>query len=113
MYTAIRLALRASGVDYLSVAEAGNRGLPDDQQLAFATSRQRSILTANRSDFSRLHWEWVAREEPHSGIIVITDQRIAVGTLIAKLLALQEARHVDDMANEIVYLNTRSHQRVK
>ncbi|MBN3899752.1 MAG: DUF5615 family PIN-like protein [Nostoc sp. NOS(2021)] len=65
--------LRTLEHDVLTVQEAGNaeRGIPDDEVLAFATSQERSILTINRDDFIRLH----RRNSNHFGIIVCTNNR--------------------------------------
>jgi predicted nuclease of predicted toxin-antitoxin system len=58
--------LRELGHDVLTVQEADNRGLPDDEVLAFATSRNRAVLTLNRKDFVKLH----RASNAHAGIIV-------------------------------------------
>lgn len=65
--------LRTLGHDVLTVQEAGNanRGIPDDEVLAFAISQERSILTINRNDFMRLP----RRDDNHFGIIVCTNDR--------------------------------------
>jgi predicted nuclease of predicted toxin-antitoxin system len=61
-------ALRALGHDVLTVQEAGNAGeaIGDDQVLAFATERDRAVITVNRRDFIRLH----ALRPSHGGIVV-------------------------------------------
>ncbi len=60
--------LRSLGHDVLTVQEAGNTGLPDEDVLAFAISENRVVLTVNRRDFFRLH----KLEPGHSGIIACT-----------------------------------------
>lgn len=62
--------LRRAGHDVLTSLEAGNanRGVPDDQVLAFATAQSRAVLTLNRRDFVRLHRQGVV----HAGIIACT-----------------------------------------
>lgn len=60
--------LRYEGHDVLTVQEAGNAGLPDEDVLAFAISENRVVLTVNRRDFFRLH----KLEPDHSGIIACT-----------------------------------------
>ena len=63
-------ALRSSGHDVLTTAEAGRAGqsIPDDQVLAFAVSSSLAVLTLNRRHFIRLHQE----RPDHSGIVVCT-----------------------------------------
>ncbi|MFN0021139.1 MAG: DUF5615 family PIN-like protein [Pirellulaceae bacterium] len=63
--------LRQLGHDVLTAFEAGqaNQSLDDAQQLAFATSLGRSLLTRNRRHFIPLH----RRSALHAGIVSITD----------------------------------------
>ena len=60
--------LRALGHDVLTVQEAGNAGeaIGDEKVLAFATERDRVVITLNRRDFVRLH----ALRPSHAGIVV-------------------------------------------
>ena len=62
------LALRESGHDAVTIAEAGqaNAGMPDAEVLQLATEQQRAIVTLNRRDFIGLHM----RNPNHAGIIV-------------------------------------------
>ena len=57
--------------DVFTVQEAGqaNQGIPDDQVLAYATDKNRAVLTINRADFIRLH----RQSSAHSGIVVCTE----------------------------------------
>jgi hypothetical protein len=56
----------------------GMRGAEDGQHLAFAHAIGRTLVTANRRDFARIHGEWMASGETHSGII-LADQRTSIG----------------------------------
>ena len=60
--------LRAKGYDILTVQEAGNanQAIPDDEVLAFATSKNRAVITQNRRDFIWLHNQGLN----HAGIVV-------------------------------------------
>jgi hypothetical protein len=60
--------LRSLGHDVLTVQEAGNAGLPDEEVLAFAISENRAVLTVNRRDFFQLH----KLKPDHCGIIACT-----------------------------------------
>lgn len=60
--------LRFLGHDVLTVQEAGNAGLPDEDVLTFATTEKRAVLTVNRRDFFRLH----KLQPNHFGIIACT-----------------------------------------
>jgi hypothetical protein len=63
--------LRQFGHDVVTTLEAGraNQELPDVDQLAFATSLGRAVLTRNRRHFISLH----RRFPQHAGIVSITD----------------------------------------
>jgi Domain of unknown function (DUF5615) len=62
--------LRALGHDVLIAHEAGraNQKIPDADQLAYATSVGRAMLTNNRKHFHKLHRAFTG----HSGIISYT-----------------------------------------
>jgi predicted nuclease of predicted toxin-antitoxin system len=66
-------ALRELGHDVLTSLEAGNAnlGIPDDEVLDFARENNRIVLTFNRKDFIRLHFQ----NPIHPGIIVCTDDK--------------------------------------
>jgi len=107
MVQSVVSALRRSGVDCLTVAEEGRRGLSDESHLEFAAAARRTIISANRGDFARLHSQYMSSVREHAGIIVLTDKDTPVGVLIAKLLRLQGQRDAASMRNELIYLNAR------
>jgi predicted nuclease of predicted toxin-antitoxin system len=63
--------LRSLGHNVMTVQQAGNAGGSDPEVLAFAVSNERAVLTQNRRDFIRLHFQ----ESNHAGIIVCTEDR--------------------------------------
>lgn len=65
------IALRSLGHDVLTVQEAGNANqkIPDEDVLAFATDKDRAVLTLNRYDFIRLH----KQSSAHAGIIICSE----------------------------------------
>jgi predicted nuclease of predicted toxin-antitoxin system len=70
-------ALRQLGYNVLTSYDAGqaNRGIPDDQVLAFAKQQKRTVITLNRDDFLKLHRSGIQ----HLGIIICKDDRDYVG----------------------------------
>jgi Domain of unknown function (DUF5615) len=60
------------GYDTESCQWAGraNQGIPDEDQLRYATEQGRAILTFNIGDFERLDRRWKALGLIHGGIIV-------------------------------------------
>ena len=69
----VALELRKLGHDVLTANEAGRarQEIPDAEVLAFAISQSRAVITFDRRHFIRLHQQ----VQPHSGIIVCTDDR--------------------------------------
>ena len=63
-------ALRRVGFDVLTCVDASRLSLSDPEQLQFATSQERVIVTANRGDFAALHDRVLRDGNGHSGIVV-------------------------------------------
>lgn len=61
------LVLRGLGHDVLTIQETGqsDQAMPDEAVLAYATDKQRILLTLNRKHFIRLHHQ----QPHHAGII--------------------------------------------
>lgn len=89
--------LRRLGHDVLTSYEAGqaNRGIPDAEVLAFATSQNRAIITLNRDDFVDLHRSRIN----HAGIIICKDDRDYTGQSRTIHAYLQEQ---DNLANRLI-----------
>ena len=95
--------LRRRSYDVLSTPEAGNLELSDQEQLEFAVFQRRAILTFNRGDFSQLHYEYLAAERQHYGIIV--SPQMSIGRVVKCCLNLLAIASADDMMNQLEYLN--------
>ncbi len=94
--------LRARGLDILTTIDAEMTGYSDEQQLAYAASHERCILTHNRVYFERLHLSYIQTGQQHSGIIVTPQNNgyeIAqrVGIILNTLTA-------DEVFNQILYV---------
>ncbi len=93
--------LRTRGLDVLTTLDAGMTGYSDEQQLAYAASENRCLLTHNRVDYERLHLNYLETGQQHSGIIV-TPQNNAyeiakrVGIILNTLTA-------DEVFNQLLY----------
>jgi predicted nuclease of predicted toxin-antitoxin system len=55
MSALVATLLRSRGLDVTTVPEKATLGKTDSEQLGFATSLGRCMLTHNRVDFERLH----------------------------------------------------------
>jgi hypothetical protein len=100
--------LRHLGHDVLTTAEAGKaeQAIPDDEVLAFATERERAVLTINRKHFIALH-----RATPnHAGIIVCTLDADFIGQARRIDAALKE---VADLKGQLLRVNRPQQQPTK
>jgi predicted nuclease of predicted toxin-antitoxin system len=70
MSVLVATLLRSRGLNVTTVPEQSTLGKTDLEQLEFATSMSRCIITHNRVDFERLHLQYIEENRQHSGIIL-------------------------------------------
>jgi hypothetical protein len=58
------------GFDALTARDAGMLRKSDEEQLLFATTHSRAILTHNKRHFEKLHSEFVEKQFEHAGVVV-------------------------------------------
>ncbi len=63
--------IRKRGFDVISAYETANAALDDAEQLEYATSQQRAILTCNTRHFAPLYQLWWQAKRKHYGIICL------------------------------------------
>jgi len=102
------VAFRTAGIDILTTPEAGRVGSGDTDQLAFAVSQERSLYTANKADFARLHNAYMIAEQSHAGIVICTWQEMPPERQVRRLLELIEAGRIDSMRNRCLYVGPAS-----
>ena len=80
---ALATVLRQRGYDAESCREAHrhNQKIPDEDQLDYAASQRRAILTFNVGDFYQREADWKAASRAHYGIIV-SSEVTELGTLL-------------------------------
>jgi hypothetical protein len=96
---AVARGLRLRGIDVLTAQEAGRCGLPDDEQLHFALTEERVLVTFD-ADYLVL----AAQGNPHAGIAFAYADRYRIGQLISDLLVMHGVYSRDDMRNHVEYL---------
>ena len=101
---ALAEALRARGVDILTTQEARNIGLHDEDQLAFAAEKRRSLFSYDKRHFAKIHYEWMNMKRQHAGII-LSDQ-LTIGLLLRSLMKLHLSLNTEDMINRLEYLSS-------
>src|SRR4030067_2970830 len=100
--TSLAEALRQRGVDVLTTQEAGNIALDDYEQLNFAHKKGMVLLSYNKRDFARIHYEYMKTNEHLSGI-VLSDQ-LPVGQILKRLMRLYFSLSKEEMENRLEYL---------
>jgi hypothetical protein len=91
--------LRRRGIDVLTAQEADRCGAADVDQLAFATSAQR-VLVSFDSDYLALHRSGFS----HAGIAWCPQEKYGVGMLVQLLELLHGTAGRDAMRDHVEYL---------
>ncbi len=94
--------LRADGYDVRTSPEAGKEPASDEQQLGYATSEERVIVTFNRKHFRRLHHQWQVAGKSHAGIL--TCRRYRQDLLLQYLRNFLQRETATSMQNRLVSL---------
>jgi predicted nuclease of predicted toxin-antitoxin system len=93
--------LRQRGYDAVHVLEVGRGGKSDPEQLAYAVSQGRAILTHNIRDYLVLDQMYWAQGKEHFGVIV-SDQ-VSLRELLHRILRCL-SQHTEEMRNRIIWL---------
>lgn len=91
---AIALGLRRRGIDVTTTPETGLIGASDQQQIAFALSNNRIIITHD-DDFVILHHQGVN----HAGITYCDQNHRSIGEILSTLIIIWEVLKPEDMKN--------------
>lgn len=95
----IAAGLRLHGIDVTTRPEAGLLQAPDQDQLAFAVSQNRVIITRD-TDFLRI----AASGKEHPGIGFYNSQNRSIGQVIRGMQLIWEVYEPEDMRNRVEYL---------
>lgn len=102
---ALVLALRERGLDVKTCGESNLRSAGDNEQLCAAAKDCRVLVSYNIADFCRIHKELLQRDEHHAGIVLIQQQRLSVGEIVARLLRLAAALEAHEMNDRVEFLS--------
>ena len=94
--------LRARGFSVQTTQEAGRKSTRDEDQLAYAVSQRRALLTHNRDDFARLADEYFAGGHKHHGIIISV--RRPPHEIVRRLLIILNQATADEMEDQVIYI---------
>jgi predicted nuclease of predicted toxin-antitoxin system len=96
---AIARGLQDRGYDVTMPVEVGLLEATDEQQLAFATSGGR-VLVTHDSDFLRMH----AAGNPHAGIVYCHPKSRTIGQIVRGLLLIAACLDSDEFVNHVEFL---------
>ena len=74
-----------------------NEELSDVQQLEYAVSQERALVTFNKNDFSNLLKKYAYSGKTHYGIII--SEQLPIGVILKRLLRLLALVSADEMKN--------------
>ena len=94
--------LLARGLDVTTVREQEMLGKTDPEQLAFAVSFERCVLTHNRLDFEKLHTNYLTNNQPHQGILIA--KRKNPYQIAERVAILLDTLTADEIANQLFYV---------
>ena len=99
------MALRARGMDVATAFEEGMIKRGDEEHLNFATRQGRVLFSFNRSDFYKLHIQYLRKGKNHAGIILANQQQYSVGETMRRIFFLANTKTHSDMENSIEFLS--------
>ena len=98
--------LRQRGFDVISAQEAGMASASDEEQLAFATTEKRVVLTFDIADFATLAGVWHGAGRHHAGIVVSPEIRgSAYPILLRRVLRMLNEVTADELADTLRFLS--------
>ena len=96
-------ALRERGYDVETTVEAGLLAASDEDQLAYAVSRQRALVTHNIKHFPGEHARWVENRGKHWGIIILVGHS-TVGLWLRRMENLLNRFSAEELQNQLLFL---------
>lgn len=93
--------LRNRGSDVTTVPEQASLGKTDREQLEYAISLNRCLLTHNRVDFERLHLQYIEENKKHFGIIIVPQKNAY--EVARRISILVSALTFAEIENQLLY----------
>lgn len=94
--------VRAKGFDVTTARDAGQLRISDAEQLAYAVSQERALVTHNRSDFEALVQSYFSTDQSHYGVILAV--RRPPQEVAKRLLAILNNVTADELQNQVRYI---------
>lgn len=94
--------LQARGFDVITARDAGLLHTTDAEQLAYAVSQARTLVTHNRTDFEQLVQNYFDSGQTHYGVIFAV--RRSPQEIAQRLLVILNQVTLDEMQNQVRYI---------
>lgn len=94
--------LQAKGFDVIAARDAGQLRTTDAEQLAYAVSQARTLVTHNRTDFEELVQNYFDSGQTHYGVILAV--RRSPQEIAQRLLVILNQVTSDEMQNQVRYI---------
>ncbi|HEY9618986.1 MAG TPA: DUF5615 family PIN-like protein [Crinalium sp.] len=94
--------LRARGFDVITARDANQLRTTDAEQLAYAVSQARTLVTHNRTDFEELVQRYFESGQMHYGVIFAV--RRPPQEIAQRLLVILNHVTSDEMQNQVRYI---------
>ncbi len=102
VWLGLAATLRQRGYDAVSVHELGRTGLSDEEQMAFAVSQGRAILTHNIGDFVSIAKRYFTGGVKFYGVIAAP--HLEKGELLRRVLTLLGSVSIKEMTNTVRFV---------
>ncbi len=102
VWVGLAAALQNEGYDVVSVTGLGRKGLSDAEQLAYAASESRAILTHNAGDFVALARLYFEQGDSHYGVIIAP--HLEKGNLLRRVLTLLQMTTRQALMNSVRFV---------
>jgi predicted nuclease of predicted toxin-antitoxin system len=101
MSALVATLLYSRGLDVTTAPEQATLGKTDREQLEFAVSLGRCIVTHNRVDFERLHLQFIEEGREHCGIIVVPQKNAY--EIARRVSILVNTLTIESVNNQLLY----------
>lgn len=101
----LAIALQNRGVDVITALSENRLRVSDEEQLRWANLQGRVLCSSNVRDFYRLHTEFLTKGEPHTGIILVRQQRYSTGQIMRGILKLIAVKSAEELYNQVEFIS--------
>jgi len=99
----LAVSLRQRGYDIVTTAEVGLLEASDEEQLVYAASQQRALVTHNITHFPGVHVAWVEASREHWGVILLIGHS-AVSAWLRRMENLLNRFSAEELQNQLLFL---------